>query len=98
MATIAVRRLAMYPRGESNPNRRNRNPKFYPLNYGDIDKGLNPCLHCKVNSFASILQKKLFQSRAARRRCQGISGRRIYEPMRRQNTNPASGMATPAME
>ncbi len=24
-----------YPRGESNPNRRNRNPIFYPLNYGD---------------------------------------------------------------
>ena len=25
----------VYPRGESNPNRRNRNPIFYPLNYGD---------------------------------------------------------------
>ncbi len=24
-----------YPRRESNPNRRNRNPIFYPLNYGD---------------------------------------------------------------
>ena len=24
----------MYPHGESNANRRNRNPKFYPLNYG----------------------------------------------------------------
>ncbi len=24
----------MYARGESNPNRRNRNPLFYPLNYG----------------------------------------------------------------
>ncbi len=23
-----------YPHGESNANRRNRNPKFYPLNYG----------------------------------------------------------------
>lgn len=39
MVAIAVRRLSLYPRGESNPNRRNRNPKFYPLNYGDIDKG-----------------------------------------------------------
>ena len=28
--------LALYARGESNPNRRNRNPKFYPLNYGRI--------------------------------------------------------------
>ncbi len=28
--------LSEYPRGESNPNRRNRNPKFYPLNYGDF--------------------------------------------------------------
>ncbi len=26
----------MYPRAESNRNRRNRNPKFYPLNYGGI--------------------------------------------------------------
>ena len=26
----------MYPRGESNPNRWNWNPIFYPLNYGDI--------------------------------------------------------------
>ena len=25
-----------YTRGESNPNRRNRNPIFYPLNYGCI--------------------------------------------------------------
>ena len=24
----------VYPRAESNRNRRNRNPKFYPLNYG----------------------------------------------------------------
>ena len=28
--------LVLYARGESNPNRRNRNPKFYPLNYGRI--------------------------------------------------------------
>lgn len=26
--------FAQYAHGESNPNRRNRNPKFYPLNYG----------------------------------------------------------------
>ena len=26
----------LYARGESNPNRRNRNPIFYPLNYGRI--------------------------------------------------------------
>ncbi len=39
MVVIVLRRLVLYPRGESNPNRRNRNPKFYPLNYGDIDKG-----------------------------------------------------------
>ena len=26
-----------YPHGESNANRRNRNPKFYPLNYGGLD-------------------------------------------------------------
>lgn len=38
MVAIVLRRLVLYPRGESNPNRRNRNPKFYPLNYGDIDK------------------------------------------------------------
>lgn len=33
----AVTRLfILWPRGESNPNRWNRNPIFYPLNYGDI--------------------------------------------------------------
>ena len=26
----------LYPRWESNPNRRNRNPKFYPLDYRGI--------------------------------------------------------------
>ena len=31
----------MYPRGESNPNRQNRNLKFYPLNYGGIDRILS---------------------------------------------------------
>ena len=35
-----------YSRRESNPNRRNRNPIFYPLNYGD--------LRCKVNIFFSL--------------------------------------------
>ena len=28
--------LFSYPHGESNANRRNRNPKFYPLNYGGL--------------------------------------------------------------
>ena len=28
--------VLLYPRGESNPNRWNRNPIFYPLNYGDF--------------------------------------------------------------
>ena len=32
----AIAPLLEYPRGESNPNRWNRNPIFYPLNYGDI--------------------------------------------------------------
>ena len=30
-----LRGFSEYPRRESNPNRRNRNPKFYPLNYGN---------------------------------------------------------------
>lgn len=30
--------LGLYPRGESNPNRWNRNPIFYPLNYGDFHR------------------------------------------------------------
>ena len=34
----------MYPRGESNPNRQNRNLKFYPLNYGGETD-------CKYNKF-----------------------------------------------
>lgn len=32
----AAERAALYSRGESNPNRWNRNPIFYPLNYGNI--------------------------------------------------------------
>ena len=32
----------MYPRAESNRNRRNRNPKFYPLNYGGKNAPGNP--------------------------------------------------------
>ena len=32
----------LYPRGESNPNRWNRNPIFYPLNYGDSYPALLP--------------------------------------------------------
>ena len=32
--TGLAKRSTLYARGESNPNRRNRNPLFYPLNYG----------------------------------------------------------------
>ena len=35
-----------YARGESNPNRRNRNPIFYPLNYGRVYE-----LGCKVTNY-----------------------------------------------
>ena len=31
-----TRRTLQYTHGESNPNQRNRNPSFYPLNYGCI--------------------------------------------------------------
>ena len=30
----SISRLYEYPRGESNPNLKNRNLQFYPLNYG----------------------------------------------------------------
>lgn len=30
----SISRLFEYPRGESNPNLKNRNLQFYPLNYG----------------------------------------------------------------
>ena len=30
------RKTLQYTHGESNPNQRNRNPSFYPLNYGCI--------------------------------------------------------------
>ena len=33
-----VRLHCQYSRAESNRNRRNRNPKFYPLNYGSNDR------------------------------------------------------------
>ena len=32
--------LSSYPRGESNAYRRNRNPKFYPLNYRGMPAGV----------------------------------------------------------
>ena len=53
----------LYPRGESNPNRQNRNLKFYPLNYGGEKD-------CKYNKFSylhhlsSHLKYSLCQSRA----------------------------------
>lgn len=31
-----IAEISLYSHGESNPNRRNRNPIFYPLNYGNI--------------------------------------------------------------
>ena len=31
-----TRKTLQYTHGESNPNQRNRNPSFYPLNYGCI--------------------------------------------------------------
>ena len=31
-----ARKTIQYTHGESNPNQRNRNPSFYPLNYGCI--------------------------------------------------------------
>ena len=31
-----ARKTLQYTHGESNPNQRNRNPSFYPLNYGCI--------------------------------------------------------------
>lgn len=47
-------RLLKYPRRESNPNRRNRNPIFYPLNYGD--RGF--LIVRKVTFFLLTLQKQ----------------------------------------
>ncbi len=32
----SLKKELLYTHGESNPNRRNRNPLFYPLNYGCI--------------------------------------------------------------
>ena len=34
--TRKARKTLQYTHGESNPNQRNRNPSFYPLNYGCI--------------------------------------------------------------
>ena len=36
----------LYPQGESNAYRRNRNPKFYPLNYGGILRNANILIFC----------------------------------------------------
>ena len=41
-----------YPRGESNAYRRNRNPKFYPLNYGGISSRTNR-KDCKFSNIFS---------------------------------------------
>lgn len=42
-----VEGIVLYSHGESNPNRWNRNPLFYPLNYESI---LMPYI-CKGNNF-----------------------------------------------
>lgn len=48
-----------YSRRESNPNRKNRNLLFYPLNYGNrwivIAKVENFCNLCKYNLFCSFV-------------------------------------------
>ena len=47
----------LYSRRESNPNRWNRNPIFYPLNYGNMGDGdMAPDLQCKGNAFLSTIQ------------------------------------------
>ena len=39
-----------YSRRESNPNRRNRNPIFYPLNYGNMSTSTVVFLSYEVQS------------------------------------------------
>lgn len=48
---MVVRVLRLYTHTESNRNRRNRNPIFYPLNYGCISLDLL----CKVKIFSAII-------------------------------------------
>ncbi len=68
--------LFLYPRGESNPNRRNRNPIFYPLNYGDMYGARTEArlhFHCKVSSFASIIQIIIVMKKRLRVNSYGIT-------------------------
>ena len=52
--------LIRYSRAESNRNRRNRNPKFYPLNYGSISyvlprrQALSRPRDCKYSNFFRV--------------------------------------------
>ena len=67
--------VVLYPRGESNPNRRNRNPIFYPLNYGDMYGARTEArlhFHCKVSSFASIIQIIIVMKKRLRVNSYGI--------------------------
>ncbi len=48
---MVVERIQKYARGESNPNRWNRNPLFYPLNYGRIS-----IFQCKITKLISKYQ------------------------------------------
>ena len=62
--TLKVRTLRVilirYSRAESNRNRRNRNPKFYPLNYGSISyvlprrQALSRPRDCKYSNFFRV--------------------------------------------
>lgn len=42
--------LHLYPRWESNPNRRNRNPKFYPLDYRGIILAVSRNQNAKITN------------------------------------------------
>ena len=50
--SVTDRLFGLYTRGESNPNRRNRNPLFYPLNYG--------CRYKKARLFLLKNEKQFF--------------------------------------
>ena len=52
---IGIEGKELYPRAESNRNRWNRNPKFYPLNYGGETD-------CKYSSYYVKMQSRLNMS------------------------------------
>ena len=49
----SLKKELLYTHGESNPNRRNRNPLFYPLNYGNILNGFHVQKYESFCSFAN---------------------------------------------